>query len=85
MLLAAPLSIRFAGVGAVALTLIALFLVLNRGFLEFVLRHRGWRFTLGAAAMTWFAYLYSALGAHAGFAGYLRERLSGGDEMAPDA
>lgn len=35
--------------------------------------------------MKWFAYLYSALGALAGFAGYLRERLIGGDEMAPDA
>ncbi len=85
LLVAAPLSIRFAWVGAVALTLIALFLVLNRGFLASVLRQRGWWFTLEAAAMTWFAYLYSALGALAGFAGYLRERLIGGDEMAPDA
>ncbi len=85
LLLAAPLSIRSAWVGTVALTLIMLFLVLNRGFLKFVLWQRGWRFTLEAAVMTWFAYLYSALGALAGFAGYLRERLSGSDEMEPDA
>ena len=40
LLLAAPLSIRFAWVGTIALTLIMLFLVLNRGFLKFVLWQR---------------------------------------------
>jgi glycosyltransferase involved in cell wall biosynthesis len=47
----------------VALPLIGVLLWLNRGFLGFTLRERGWFFAVRAALMCWLGYLYSGVGA----------------------
>jgi glycosyltransferase involved in cell wall biosynthesis len=75
MILAAPLSLRFPWIGIVVLLMVGLLIVLNYPFLSFLYGKKGWRFTLGAIAMTWYAYLYSGLGVLMGFASYARRRF----------
>jgi glycosyltransferase involved in cell wall biosynthesis len=74
LILAAPLSLFSAWFGAFTAILMVLFLLLNRQFLAFLVRKKGWRFAIGGALMTWFAYLYSALGALVGLTGYAWDR-----------
>jgi len=74
MILAAPLALlseRFAAV--VVLSMLAL-VALNHRFLKFLLKKKGLRFAIGGALMTWFAYLYSGLGALVGLAEFARSR-----------
>jgi GT2 family glycosyltransferase len=54
-----------------------LFVLLNRGFLSFVQKQRGWWFAFRAAMLCWFGYLYSAAGAALGIMGYAQDRLLG--------
>jgi glycosyltransferase involved in cell wall biosynthesis len=49
----------------------AVFLALNRGFLGFTWRERGFIFLGGAILMCWFGYLYSGVGASIGWFGYV--------------
>jgi glycosyltransferase involved in cell wall biosynthesis len=53
----------------------ALFLLLNRGFLEFVLRERGFLFCLGAAPTCWLGYLVSGVGFLLGALAYWGEGM----------
>lgn len=69
---ALPSSLRW-----VMAPLIVVFLILNRGFLGFVLRERGLWFASRAAALCWFGYLYSAVGAAIGASGHMKARLVG--------
>jgi GT2 family glycosyltransferase len=67
--LSVPLSfliLAFPMFPMVWLPLVILFLVLNRGFLNFVRRERGWWFASRAAALCWFGYLSSGAGAAIG-------------------
>jgi hypothetical protein len=83
LILAAPLSILSAWIGDVVAISIVVFVALNRPFLAFLLRKKGFWFTMGGAVMTWFAYLYSGLGALVGLTGYVWERW--GKSSAPGA
>ena len=86
LILAAPLALRFAWIGALVAVAMVLFVALNHRFLEFLLRKKGLRFALAGALMTWFAYLYSGLGALVGLAGYLWDRwVKGRGPSAPDS
>lgn len=51
---------------ALALPLAAAWTVANRGFLNFIRRERGLGFAIRGAALCWFGYLYSAVGAAIG-------------------
>lgn len=48
---------------------------LNRGFLRFAWRERGFAFLTGAILMCCFGYLYSGVGAFIGWLGYVRDSL----------
>jgi len=82
-ILAAPLSLVSVWVAGLVVLSIVIFVLLNRGFLAFLLRQKGLRFALCGAVMTWLAYVYSALGALVGLAGYALER--GGKIVEPGA
>jgi glycosyltransferase involved in cell wall biosynthesis len=73
-ILAAPVALLSVWVAGLVVLAIVIFVTLNRGFLAFLLRQKGLRFALCGAVMTWFAYVYSALGALVGLAGYALER-----------
>lgn len=75
LILAAPFSLRFHWIGIVVLLMIVLLIALNYPFLSFLFRRKGARFTLGALAMTWFAYLYCGLSVLIGLASYVGRRL----------
>jgi glycosyltransferase involved in cell wall biosynthesis len=75
LILAAPLSVRFPWIGVASLLLIVLLIALNYRFLSFLFCKRGALFALEAVAMTWFAYLYSGLGALVACASYGRRRF----------
>jgi GT2 family glycosyltransferase len=74
LILAAPFALLSVRICALVAILMVLFVALNRRFLAFLLRKKGLRFAIGGAIMTWFAYLYSALGALVGLALYARDR-----------
>jgi glycosyltransferase involved in cell wall biosynthesis len=77
-LLLAPLVIpRLLPVPGLPLcvTAAAGFVALNRGFLAFTWRERGFLFLMGAILMCWFGYLYSGVGALLGSIGYVRDSL----------
>jgi glycosyltransferase involved in cell wall biosynthesis len=74
LILAAPLALRFPWIGVAVAVSIVMFVALNHRFLAFLLHKRGLRFALGGAVMTWFAYLYSGLGAIVGLAGHIWDR-----------
>jgi glycosyltransferase involved in cell wall biosynthesis len=74
LILAAPLSLLSVWIGALVAMSVVAFVALNRQFLAFLLRKKGLRFAVAGAVMTWFAYLYSALGAMVGLAGYAWSR-----------
>jgi glycosyltransferase involved in cell wall biosynthesis len=50
---------------------------LNRGFLGFVRRERGFVFLMGAMVMCWFGYLYSGAGAVIGWLAHIRDSVFG--------
>lgn len=86
LILAAPLALRFTWIGVVVAMATVLFVALNYRFLAFLLRKKGLRFALGGAVMTWFAYLYSTLGAMVGLAGYAWDRwFKNSEPSVPDA
>jgi glycosyltransferase involved in cell wall biosynthesis len=74
LILAAPLSLVSRWVAGLVILSVVLLILLNRRFLAFLLRKKGLRFALGGAGMTWFAYIYSGLGALVGLVGYALER-----------
>ncbi len=78
LILFAPLALVFHWYAAVVVLAMAALVALNHRFLGFLLRKRGWRFAIGGAAMTWFAYLYSALGAMVGVVGHVWDRWRSG-------
>lgn len=53
------------------------FIALNRGFLGFTWRERGFIFLAGAMMMCWLGYLYSGVGAFIGWIGYMRDSWFG--------
>jgi hypothetical protein len=59
------------------LPLALVFLALNRGFLAFTWRERGFIFLAGATMMCWLGYLYSGVGAFIGLIGYIRDSSIG--------
>jgi glycosyltransferase involved in cell wall biosynthesis len=68
----------------------AVLLILNRGFLAFVRRERGFIFMTGAILMCWLGYLYSGVGAVIGLLGYIRDSFRRADPAktqlgAPDS
>jgi glycosyltransferase involved in cell wall biosynthesis len=76
-LLVLPLLLVSAWAG-VALPVLAVgFLWLNRKFLGFVHRERGAAFTLKAAALCWFGYLYSGVGLLVGVLQHIRSAAFG--------
>jgi GT2 family glycosyltransferase len=75
--LSVPLSFLILGSAMfpmVCLPLVILFLALNRGFLNFARRERGWWFALRAAALCWFGYLSSGAGAAIGAVQHILRR-----------
>jgi glycosyltransferase involved in cell wall biosynthesis len=78
----ALLSVRFAAV--VGLSILA-FVTLNHQLLKFLLHKKGWRFAVGGALMTWFAYLYSGLGALVGLAEFALSRWNRGRVVQPES
>lgn len=86
LILGAPLALFFPWFGALVAIAMVAFVVLNHRFLRFLLRKRGLRFAIAGAVMTWFAYLYSAVGALVGLAGYAWDRwVRSSTPSAPDA
>ena len=86
LILAAPLAVRFRWFGVVVAVAMVLFVAINHRFLTFLLRKKGLRFALGGAVMTWFAYLYSALGAMVGLLAYVwNKTVKVSARAAPDA
>ncbi len=81
-ILLAPLAFVFHWYAAIVAFAMMAFVALNRRFLGFLLRKRGWRFAIGGAAMTWFVYLYSAVGAMVGVICHLRDRWTSGTDSS---
>ncbi len=74
LILAAPLALISAWAARLVAVSVVIFVLLNYRFLAFLLRKKGLRFALGGAVMTWFACVYSGVGALVGLAGYALER-----------
>jgi hypothetical protein len=74
VILAAPLSFLYGWFAGLVVVSTVIFVLLNLGFLAFLLRKKGLRFALGGAAMTWFVCVYSGLGAVVGLADFAMHR-----------
>ncbi len=66
-----------------SLPLVVVFVGLNYGFLSFVRKERGGWFALRAAALCWFGYLYSGLGAVLGTFEHFSRRSVAREEQEP--
>lgn len=67
--------------------LLAAFLALNARFLRVAYKHDGFAFMLGASALCWFGYIYSAVGLAAGVGAHLlnlRKARMGSEAGVPD-
>jgi GT2 family glycosyltransferase len=60
---------------ATEVALLTLFVVLNREFLNFLFRSRGWFFALRALPLIWFQYFYSGVGLGLGMLAFLKDTL----------
>jgi glycosyltransferase involved in cell wall biosynthesis len=82
LILATPFALVSMVLARLAVLSVVVFVLLNYRFLAFLLRKKGLRFALGGAVMTWFACLYSGLGALVGLAGYVLQRGKIGEPSA---